>query len=315
MPLKDYRAKRNFTTTPEPQGDDETARSRAGTKTRFFCVQKHLATALHYDFRLEHNGVLLSWAVPKGPSLDPSVKRLAMHVEDHPLEYGTFEGVIPEGYGAGVVMLWDRGTWEPEQEDVDAALAKGDLKFRLDGFKLKGSWVLVRTKGWGGGRGSSSREGMGESKSSWLLIKHRDEWAGPIDITTFAPKSVKTDGTFKDILMQGTPELWHSNRPVPGKAGAAGLAKIVEKVLALEAEESTQQARDADALAKVAAQEQPQPEAPGNAKTASAKTASAKPASAKKAPAARSAVKGSAKTSTRKTAPSAAARKTKRTAT
>jgi bifunctional non-homologous end joining protein LigD len=257
MSLKDYRAKRNFTSTPEPQGDDETARTRVGTKTRFFCVQKHLATALHYDFRLEHNGVLLSWAVPKGPSLDPTVKRLAMHVEDHPLEYGTFEGVIPEGYGAGVVMLWDQGTWESEQEDVEAALAKGDLKFRLNGYKLKGSWVLVRTKGWGGGARGGSRESGGESGSgrSWLLIKHRDEWAGPIDITTFAPKSVKSGGTFKDILMQETPDLWHSNRPVPGKAGSAGLAKIVEKVLALDEEETTQQARDAAALEKVAEQE------------------------------------------------------------
>lgn len=257
MSLKDYRAKRNFKSTPEPQGDDETARARVGTRTRFFCVQKHLATALHYDFRLEHNGVLLSWAVPKGPSLDPTVKRLAMHVEDHPLEYGTFEGVIPEGYGAGVVMLWDRGTWEPEQEDVDAALAKGDLKFRLEGYKLKGSWVLVRTKGWGGGSRGGARESGGEGGTgrSWLLIKHRDDWAGPIDITTFAPKSVKSDGTFKDILMQEKPELWHSNRPAAGKAGDAGLVKIVEKVLALEEEEATQQARDAETLEKVAAKE------------------------------------------------------------
>jgi bifunctional non-homologous end joining protein LigD len=298
MALKDYRAKRNFTKSPEPQGDDDTARSRIGTKTRFFCVQKHLATALHYDFRLEHNGVLLSWAVPKGPSLDPATKRLAMHVEDHPLEYGTFEGVIPEGYGAGVVMLWDRGTWEPEQEDVDAALAKGDLKFRLDGYKLKGSWVLVRTKGWGGGGRGASRDGMGESKSSWLLIKHRDDWAGPIDITTFAPKSVKSGGTFKDILMQETPELWHSNRPVPGKAGAAGLAKIVEKVLALEEEETTQQAADAEALAKVAAKGQREPEAPAASEEASAAKAPVKRVAkrAAKSPAPTGAPKGARKT-------------------
>jgi bifunctional non-homologous end joining protein LigD len=134
--LEEYRRKRDFTKTPEPAGDTK-AKARDVPK-RFFCVQKHLATALHYDFRIEHRGVLLSWAVPKGPSLDPATKRLAMHVEDHPLEYGEFEGVIPEGYGAGVVMLWDVGTWEPEVDDVEAALAKGDLKMRLDGYKLKG---------------------------------------------------------------------------------------------------------------------------------------------------------------------------------
>jgi bifunctional non-homologous end joining protein LigD len=143
MPLDQYRAKRDFSKTPEPAGE-KTRRPRKAAPL-FFCVQKHLASHLHYDFRLEHDGVLLSWAVPKGPSLDPSVKRLAMHVEDHPLDYGTFEGVIPEGYGAGIVMLWDRGTWEPEVDDVSAALKKGDLKLRLDGVKLKGSWAFVRT--------------------------------------------------------------------------------------------------------------------------------------------------------------------------
>jgi bifunctional non-homologous end joining protein LigD len=137
-----------------------------------------LASHLHYDFRLEHDGVLLSWAVPKGPSLDPSIKRLAMHVEDHPREYGTFEGVIPEGYGAGIVMLWDEGTWTPDSDDVDAALRKGDVHFTLAGYQLKGSWVLVRTRGYGDGR-SKDR--------SWLLIKHRDEWSGDLDITEFAP--------------------------------------------------------------------------------------------------------------------------------
>ena len=169
-------------------------------------MQKHLASHLHYDFRLEHDGVLLSWAVPKGPSLDPAVKRLAMHVEDHPLEYGTFEGVIPEGYGAGIVMLWDRGTWEPEVDDVEAALKKGDLKFRLDGYKLKGSWVLVRTRG-GDGR-------------SWLLIKHRDEWAGELDITEFAPLSVKSEGDFADILASADAGIWASNRPARAKPAA-----------------------------------------------------------------------------------------------
>src|SRR6201995_2421725 len=119
--LSAYRAKRNFKLTSEPTGAKKIKPGKG-----FFCVQKHLASHLHYDFRLEHHGVLLSWAVPKGPSLRPSDKRLAMKVEDHPLDYRTFEGVIPEGYGAGVVMLWDDGTWTPQVEDVDAALEKGD---------------------------------------------------------------------------------------------------------------------------------------------------------------------------------------------
>ena len=144
MGLEEYKRKRNFAKTPEPSGDEARPKKKSEL---FFCVQKHLASHLHYDFRLEWNGVLLSWAVPKGPSLNPADKRLAMQTEDHPFDYGTFEGVIPEGYGAGIVMLWDRGTWMPETDDVDAALRKGDLKFTLDGFKLKGSWVLVRTGG------------------------------------------------------------------------------------------------------------------------------------------------------------------------
>src|SRR3954447_21825155 len=185
MVLEKYKQKRNFTSTPEPSGDVKLAEERAQKEktatARFFCVQKHLASHLHYDFRLEHRGVLLSWAVPKGPSLNPKDKRLAMRVEDHPLDYGEFEGVIPEGYGAGIVMLWDRGTWRPEPgfEDVDAALEKGELKFSLDGTKLKGSWVIVRT----GGRAGESR--------TWLLIKHRDNWAGDVDVTEIAPLSVK----------------------------------------------------------------------------------------------------------------------------
>src|SRR5918992_1152676 len=199
MALEDYKRKRDFTKTPEPP--PEVKKKKQGEEL-FFCVQKHLASHLHYDFRLEWKGVLLSWAVPKGPSLNPADKRLAMQTEDHPYDYGTFEGVIPEGYGAGIVMLWDHGTWTPESEDVDAALRKGDLKFTLDGFKLKGSWVLVRTGGYGGGG------------RSWLLIKHRDDWAGPIDITTFAPYSVKTpDADLADILAADSPDIWQSHAP------------------------------------------------------------------------------------------------------
>ncbi len=229
MVLEKYKQKRNFTSTPEPSGDVDLARQRAKTQKPqqglFFCVQKHLASHLHYDFRLEYKGVLLSWAVPKGPSLDPKTKRLAMHVEDHPIEYGTFEGVIPSGYGAGIVMLWDQGTWTPENADVDAALKKGDLKFTLDGFKLKGSWVLVRTGGRWGGSGDRS----------WLLIKHRDEWAGELDITEFAPRSVKSEGDFEDILAADNPDVWQSHRPAEGGEAGTMLRKIIERAAALKA--------------------------------------------------------------------------------
>jgi bifunctional non-homologous end joining protein LigD len=242
MALEEYKRKRDFTKTPEPAGKVVPREDRE----RFFCVQKHLASHLHYDFRLEHDGVLLSWAVPKGPSLDPAIKRLAMKVEDHPMEYGEFEGVIPEGYGAGIVMLWDRGTWTPEVPDVGAALKKGDLKITLDGYKLKGSWVLVRTGGsYGRSRKSSASPRVGPGFSSgdrgagdqrsWLLIKHRDEWAGDLDITEFAPKSVKSGGDFEDILAEDTPAVWTSNRPSKGGDAGAMLAQIIERAARLKA--------------------------------------------------------------------------------
>ena len=273
MVLEKYRQKRNFSSTPEPAGDPKLASERAkktsGAQERFFCVQKHLASHLHYDFRLEHNGVLLSWAVPKGPSLDPKTKRLAMHVEDHPLEYGTFEGVIPEGYGAGIVMLWDTGTWKPESEDVDAALRKGDLKFTLDGYKLKGSWVLVRTGGWG------SRGGQGDGRS-WLLIKHRDEWAGDVDISEFAPKSVKSNGDFEDILAADEPDVWVSNRPA--KTGEAGelLAKIIERAAALKSGRATPARAKTTAGTAVNATA-PSRRAPKSSSKASAQRSAARP--------------------------------------
>jgi bifunctional non-homologous end joining protein LigD len=226
--LDTYRKKRDFTKSPEPAGD-KPRKSPAGRVARFFCVQKHLASHLHYDFRLEHNGVLLSWAVPKGPSLDPATKRLAMHVEDHPFDYGEFEGVIPSGYGAGIVMLWDRGTWTPEVDDVDKAIEKGDLKFTLDGYKLKGSWVLVRTTGgYAGNRGQEGR--------SWLLIKHRDDWSsGELDIAEFAPLSVKSEGDFAEILSQDNPDIWRSNRPAQGGATGAMFDRIIAQAMQMRA--------------------------------------------------------------------------------
>lgn len=216
--LKTYQAKRNFEKSPEPSGKSaaKPANSRKGL---IFCVQKHLASHLHYDFRLEYHGVLLSWAVPKGPSVNPADKRLAMRVEDHPRDYADFEGVIPEGYGAGIVMVWDNGYWVPESDDVDAALKKGDLKFTLEGVKLKGSWVLVRT-----GRG----EQWAESKT-WLLIKHRDDWAGEIDITEAAPKSVKSFGDFADILGANQPAIWQSHKPEGNSQASAMLHGIIEE--------------------------------------------------------------------------------------
>ena len=180
MSLDEYHAKRDFKVTKEPKGQRAASR-----KKLIYVIQKHQASRLHYDFRLEWHGVLLSWAVPKGPSLDPSVKRLAMQVEDHPIDYANFEGVIPEGeYGGGTVMVWDYGTWEPEVPDIDEALARGDLKFTLHGKKLKGSWVLVRTP-----RG-------------WLLIKHRDEYAAKEDILAGQPRSAKSKKLMRQIALE-----------------------------------------------------------------------------------------------------------------
>lgn len=176
MPLETYRAKRDFETTPEPSGGEP------GAGALRFVVQQHHASRMHWDFRLEHEGVLLSWAVPKGPSFDPRDKRLAVRVEDHPLDYADFEGVIPPGqYGAGSVIVWDQGTWEPIT-DADAGLAKGDFKFRLFGKKLVGGWVLVRLKP----RGNERAE-------NWLLIKERDEHARAseeYDVVHERPESV-----------------------------------------------------------------------------------------------------------------------------
>jgi len=177
--LTEYKKKRKFDKTPEP------GPTKKKTKTgRIFVVQKHRATQLHYDFRLEVDGVLKSWAVPKGPSLDPTVKRLAMQVEDHPVDYAKFEGVIPEGeYGGGTVMVWDYGTYEPENtDDVASALRKGELKFSLDGQKLKGSWVLVRTR-----------------DRQWLLMNHRDYYTTEEDVTEIAPASILTRRTLAEI--------------------------------------------------------------------------------------------------------------------
>jgi bifunctional non-homologous end joining protein LigD len=199
--LKHYREKRNFAVTPEPRPPAGVQENASGE--HIFVVQKHDARNLHYDFRLEIDGFLKSWAVPKGPSLDPADKRLAVMTEDHPLEYATFEGGIAEGeYGGGTVMVWDFGWWEPDvawmekakgggPTDPEAALAAGDLKFIIHGQKLTGSWALVQMKGRG--------------EKNWLLLKHRDEAARPgAIIITEAPDSVATGRSLDQIAADET---------------------------------------------------------------------------------------------------------------
>ena len=215
--LERYREMRDFSKTAEPSGQTKAATS-AATEDLPFVIQKHAATRLHYDFRLGLHGVLKSWAVTKGPSYVPGDKRLAVQVEDHPMEYGGFEGAIPKGqYGGGTVMLWDEGTWEPVG-DPDESLAKGNLKFILHGQKLHGKWVLVRM----GGKAAN------EAKPNWLLIKEHDEYeqgAGDEPITEKAPNSVLTQRDMDAIARDGD-HVWQSNRPESsgktlfGKAGA-----------------------------------------------------------------------------------------------
>jgi bifunctional non-homologous end joining protein LigD len=199
MALEDYRKKRDFSKTPEPAGE---VRPTGGFS---YCIQKHAASRLHYDFRLELDGVLLSWAVPKGPSFDPREKRLAMRVEDHPVDYGSFEGVIPEGeYGAGAVVLWDRGTWTPVVEP-GAALKKGELKFELRGEKLAGRWALVKIKG--------------DDPKAWLLVKDKDEHArsaAELDVVSARPESVISGRGLAEVAAERD-RLWHSK-----KVGAGG---------------------------------------------------------------------------------------------
>ncbi len=209
MALTEYRRKRDFAKTPEPAGDvaPETA-----SRPSSFVIQKHAARRLHYDFRLELDGVLKSWAVPKGPSLDPGEKRLAVHVEDHPLEYGGFEGVIPAGqYGAGTALIWDRGSWTPLDPDPGAAYAKGNLKFVLDGEKLHGRWALVRMGG----------KHAGRNGENWLLLKERDAVALPQSgdaIVADNPRSVATGRQIEEIATDRD-RVWGPNGEEPAAAG------------------------------------------------------------------------------------------------
>lgn len=212
--LEQYHAKRDFKKTSEPAG--KVARVRKGEAGGIFVIHKHAATRLHYDLRLEHRGVLWSWAVTRGPSLDPHEKRLAVHVEDHPIDYAPFEGTIPKGeYGGGSVIVWDEGTWVPET-DPAKAMKKGHISFELNGHKLHGLWHLVRLK-----------PRAGEKRDNWLLIKSDDAAARPgEDILKEKPESVKSGLTVEEVGEGKTakgrkPEVWHSNKPAAGKAKAA----------------------------------------------------------------------------------------------
>lgn len=229
MSLESYRRKRNFSRTPEPSGAGTAGPVEAG---RAFVVQKHAARRLHYDLRLELDGVLLSWAVPKGPSCRPGEKRLAVQTEDHPLEYGDFEGVIPDGeYGAGSVLVWDRGTWEPV-DDPQRGLAKGHLSFVLHGKKLAGAWDLVRIHGRSVGRR------RGDEQRTWLLLKRRDDQAcapeehedddEPVERR---PDSVLSGRNLADVA-QAKDRVWHS-RPsaVPKSPPPPSLDELVTALI------------------------------------------------------------------------------------
>lgn len=210
--LSEYRAKRDFTKTGEPSG---TVSVRPAKQLRFV-IQKHAATRLHYDLRLELDGVFKSWAVTRGPSIDPKEKRLAVEVEDHPLDYGDFEGTIPKGqYGGGTVMLWDRGTWEPQEGvDVDEALRKGKLAFILHGERLHGKWALVRL------RARSPKD-----KDNWLLIKELDDFvkrSGKL-VTERETASVASGRSMEQIA-EGR-RVWHSNRK--GRAATSDEPEIL----------------------------------------------------------------------------------------
>lgn len=208
--LKKYRQMRDFGDTPEPAG-----RTKKLARGPIFVIQKHAASHLHYDFRLEMEGVLKSWSVPKGPSYDPTIRRLAMMTEDHPYDYASFEGVIPAGnYGAGNVIIWDQGTWEfiEPGDDPVAALKSGKLTFRMYGKKMFGEWALVKIKG-------SSKSSKG---NEWLLLKHRDEFAnGEVDVTKVAPRSVVSNKTVEEI---GPENVWISNRKATSSRKAPTLA-------------------------------------------------------------------------------------------
>jgi bifunctional non-homologous end joining protein LigD len=214
--LKKYKQMRDFGDTPEPSG-----RSKKLARGPIFVIQKHQASRLHYDFRMEMEGVLKSWAVPKGPSYDPTVRRLAMMTEDHPYDYAAFEGVIPAGnYGAGNVIIWDQGTWEfiEPGDDPVQALKSGKLTFRLQGKKMFGEWALVKISGKAGS----------DKGNEWLLLKHRDQFANDqVDVTEVAPRSVVSNKTVEE--MSGDTNIWESNRKTASRKAPTLASKLTAK--------------------------------------------------------------------------------------
>src|SRR2546428_2228253 len=230
MPLGRYHRKRDFSNTPEPAGTPGPGSPAASEPGRpgggRFVVQRHRATRLHYDFRLEMGGVLASWAIPKGPTLDPAVRRMAVHVEDHPIEYFDFEGVIPKAqYGAGDVIVWDWGTWEPEAETPDpkAAIENGELKFVLHGQKVRGRFTIVRTSR---RPGSARTTAFEDDSEQWLLIKKKDADAIAGWGAEDHPESVKT-GRTNDEVKANRDALWIS--AIPAAVAAIDLSRAVDR--------------------------------------------------------------------------------------
>lgn len=281
--LSKYKKMRDFDDTPEPAG-----RTRKIADAPIFVIQKHRASHLHYDFRLEMEGVLKSWAVPKGPSYDPSVRRLAMMTEDHPYDYAGFEGVIPEGnYGAGNVIIWDQGTWEfiEPGDDPVAALGSGKLTFRLRGKKMFGEWALVRIRG----KGSSDRG------NEWLLLKHRDEFANEkIDVTKVAPRSVVSERLVEELGEND--ETWQSNRKASARKARTVADRITKpRKAAAKKKAAPVRSKRSGAAAGTTAK------AKAAGRKPSAKAAAKKPAAAKKKAAKRSGRAGSPRAASSRT--------------
>ncbi|MEA2236970.1 MAG: bifunctional non-ous end joining protein LigD [Thermoanaerobaculia bacterium] len=266
--LKKYRNMRDFGVTSEPSGGKP-----KGTKLPIFVIQKHHASRLHYDFRLEMEGVLKSWAVPKGPSYDPANKRLAMMTEDHPYDYASFEGVIPAGqYGGGNVIIWDNGTWEfiEPGDDPVKAVRSGKLTFRMYGKKMFGEWALVKIHGRSGSKGNE-----------WLLIKHRDEFANAdVDVTELAPRSIISNLTVEEI--GGSKRTWQSNRPASGTRTPTLAAKLEAEQKA-EKKAKGSKKKTATSKTKRSPASRPARSAPAPKKAASARTRSSPAQSPRKA--------------------------------